>query len=119
MPTDPDISCISAAINNDPSVFLPMLLAYIENSVYNKVNEEYRRGSFASSPVLFCVLFRSHHLCHEAAHGLRGLVPCIGAQGKTRVAAIRHAADGFYFLKNATTTAPGPACVPITLPTVV
>ena len=44
---------------------------------------------------------------------------CIGAQGKARVAAIRHAADGFYFLKNATTTAPGPACVPITLPTVV
>ena len=85
MPTDSDLCCISAAINNDPSVFLPMLLAYIENSVYNKVNEECRRGSFASSPVLFCVLFRSHHLCHEAAHGLRRLVlhRCAG-QGPRR-----------------------------------
>ena len=34
MPTDPDLSCIGAAINNDPSAFLPMLLAYIEDSVF-------------------------------------------------------------------------------------
>lgn len=36
-------------------------------------------------PVLFCVLFRSHHLCHEAAHGLRRLVlhRCAG-QGPRR-----------------------------------
>lgn len=45
MPTDPDLSCISAAINNDPSVFLPMLLSYIENSVYNKVNEATRNAA--------------------------------------------------------------------------
>ena len=102
MPTDPDISCISAAINNDPSVFLPMLLAYIENSVYNKVNEEYRRGSFASSPVLFCVLFRSHHLCHEAAHGLCGFVLLltggvgVGAESEPRIVVPQHTADSFH-----------------------
>ena len=102
MPTDPDISCISAAINNDPSVFLPMLLAYIENSVYNKVNEEYRRGSFASSPVLFCVLFRSHHLCHEATHGLGGFVLFlaggvgVGAECESGIVVAQHTADSFY-----------------------
>ena len=37
-------------------------------------SKEYRRGGFTSSPVLFCVLFRSHDLRHEAAHGLRGFV---------------------------------------------
>ena len=45
MPTDSDLCCISAAINNDPSVFLPMLLAYIENSVYNKANEATRNAA--------------------------------------------------------------------------
>ena len=50
MPTDPDLSCISAAINNDLSVFLPMLFAYIENSVYNKVNEA--TGNMAALPHL-------------------------------------------------------------------
>ena len=45
MPTDPDLNCIGAAINNNPSVFLPMLLAYIENSVYNKVNEATRNAA--------------------------------------------------------------------------
>ena len=37
-------------------------------------SKEYRRGGFTSSPVLFCVLFRSHDLCHKATHGLCGLV---------------------------------------------
>lgn len=49
-------------------------------------SKEYRRGGFTSSPVLFCVLFRSHDLRHEAAHGLRGFVlllpGCMGVSMK-------------------------------------
>mgnify|MGYP001305288848 CR=1 FL=1 len=63
--------------------------------------KEYRRGGFASSPVLFCVLFRSHHLRHEAAHGLCGLVLLlprsvgVGAEGESGVIVAQHAADRF------------------------
>ena len=46
---DSDLNCIGAAINNNPSVFLPMLLAYIENSVYNKVRSNPQCGC-ASAP---------------------------------------------------------------------
>ena len=64
--------------------------------------KEYRRGGFASSPVLFCVLFRSLDLLHEVAHGLRGLVLLlagsvgVGAESETRIVVAQHAADGFY-----------------------
>ena len=46
--------------------------------------------------------FCSHHLCHEAAHFLRGLLlhlPCgvgVGAEGEARVVVPEHAADGFH-----------------------
>ena len=64
-------------------------------------SKEYRRGGFTSSPVLFCVLFRSHHLRHEAAHGLCGLVLLlagsvgVGAESESRIVVAQHAADGF------------------------
>ena len=65
-------------------------------------SKEYRRGGFTSSPVLFGVLFRSHDLCHEATHGLCGLVlllPCcvgVGAESETRIVVAQHTADGFH-----------------------
>ena len=58
--------------------------------------KEYRRGGFASSPVLFCVLFRSHDLRHEAAHGLCGfvLLPAggvgVGAESEARIVVAQH-----------------------------
>ena len=64
--------------------------------------KEYRRGGFASSPVLFCVLFRSHDLRHEAAHGLRGFVLLlaggvgVGSQGESGIVVAQHTADGFH-----------------------
>ena len=63
--------------------------------------KEYRRGGFAFSPIFLMFFFCSHHLCHEAAHFLRGLLlylPCdvgVGSQGEARVVVSQHAADGF------------------------
>ena len=50
----------------------------------------------------FCAFFCSHHLRHETAHFLRGLLlhlPCsvgVGAEGEARVVVTQHAADGFH-----------------------
>ena len=55
----------------------------------------------SSNLLLWCSLISSHHLCHEAAHGLCGFVLLlpggvgVGAQGETRVVVAQHAADGF------------------------
>ena len=63
--------------------------------------KEYRRGGFASSPV-FLFSFCSHHLCHEAAHGLCGFVLLltggvgVGAESESGIVVAQHAADGFY-----------------------
>ena len=52
-------------------------------------------------PLLRYFLFCSHHLCHEAAHFLRGLLlhlPCdvgVGAESEARVVVPEHTADGF------------------------
>ena len=52
--------------------------------------------------LLWCNLISSHHLCHEAAHGLCGFILFlasgmgVGAQGETRVIVAQHTADGFY-----------------------
>ena len=49
----------------------------------------------------FCAFFCSHHLRHETAHFLRGLLlhlPCsvgVGAEGESRVVVTQHTADGF------------------------
>ena len=51
---------------------------------------------------IFTSFFCLHHLRHEAAHGLCGLVlllPCsvgVGAQGEARVVVSKHIADGFH-----------------------
>ena len=64
-------------------------------------SKEYRRGGFTSSSVLFCVLFRSHDLRHETAHGLCGLVLLlaggmgVGAECESGIVVAQHAADGF------------------------
>ena len=58
--------------------------------------KEYRRGGFAFSPIFLMFFFCSHHLCHEAAHFLRGLLlylPCdvgVGSQGEARVVVTEH-----------------------------
>ena len=63
--------------------------------------KEYRRGGFAPSPIFLMFFFCSHHLCHEAAHFLRGLLlhlPCdvgVGAESEARVVVPEHTADGF------------------------
>ena len=57
--------------------------------------------AFAFSPV-FLVLFCSHDLRHEAAHGLCGfilLLPCgvgVGSQGESRIVVAEHTADSFH-----------------------
>ena len=64
--------------------------------------KEYRRGGFAPSPIFLMFFFCSHHLCHETAHFLRGLLlhlPCdvgVGAERKARVVVPEHTADGFH-----------------------
>ena len=58
--------------------------------------KEYRRGGFAPSPIFLMFFFCSHHLCHETAHFLRGLLlhlPCgvgVGSQGEARVVVPEH-----------------------------
>ena len=58
--------------------------------------KEYRRGGFALSPIFLMFFFCSHHLCHETAHFLRGLLlhlPCgvgVGSQGEARVVVPEH-----------------------------
>ena len=55
----------------------------------------------SSSLLLWCSLISSHHLRHEAAHGLCGfvlLLPCgvgVGTQREARVVVTQHTADGF------------------------
>ena len=52
--------------------------------------------------LLWCSLISSHHLCHEAAHGLRGLVLLlaggvgIGSRGEARIVVTQYTADGFH-----------------------
>ena len=63
--------------------------------------KEYRRGGFAPSPIFLMFFFCSHHLCHEAAHFLRGLLlhlPCdvgVGAERKAGVVVSEHGGHGF------------------------
>ena len=58
--------------------------------------KEYRRGGFVPSPIFLMFFFCSHHLCHETAHFLRGLLlhlPCdvgVGAEGESRVVVTEH-----------------------------
>ena len=52
--------------------------------------------------LLWCSLISSHHLCHEAAHGLCGFVLLltggvgVGAESEPRIVVPQHTADGFY-----------------------
>lgn len=52
--------------------------------------------------LLWCSLISSHHLCHEAAHGLCGFVLLltggvgVGAESEPRVVVAQHTADSFY-----------------------
>ena len=52
--------------------------------------------------LLWCSLISSHHLCHEAAHGLRGFVlllpGCmgVGAECESGIVVAQHTADGFH-----------------------
>ena len=61
--------------------------------------KEYRRGNFCLLSGIFASFFCSHHLRHEAAHFLRGLLlhlPCdvgVGAEGEARVVVPEHTAD--------------------------
>ena len=56
----------------------------------------------SSSLLLWCSLISSHHLCHEAAHGLCGFVLLltggvgVGAESEPRIVVSQHTADGFY-----------------------
>ena len=56
----------------------------------------------SSSLLLWCSLISSHHLCHEAAHGLCGFVLLltggvgVGAQGEARIVVPQHTADSFH-----------------------
>ena len=51
--------------------------------------------------LLWCSLISSHHLCHEAAHGLCGFVLLltggvgVGAECESGIVVAQHAADGF------------------------
>ena len=64
--------------------------------------KEHRRGGFAPSPIFLMFFFCSHHLCHETAHFLRGLLlllPCgvgVGAEGKACIIVPQHTADRFH-----------------------
>ena len=64
--------------------------------------KEYRRGSFCFLSGIFASFFCSHHLRHEAAHFLRGLLlhlprgVGVGAERKASVVVAQHAADGFH-----------------------
>ena len=64
--------------------------------------KEYRRGGFAPSPIFLMFFFCSHHLCHETAHFLRGLLlhlPCgvgVGAEGEACIIVTQHTADRFH-----------------------
>ena len=64
--------------------------------------KEHRRGGFAPSPIFLMFFFCSHHLCHEAAHGLCGfilLLPCsvgVGAEGETRIIVPQHGGHRLY-----------------------
>ena len=52
--------------------------------------------------LLWCSLISSHHLCHEAAHGLCGFVLLltggvgVGAESEPRIVVPQHTADSFY-----------------------
>ena len=55
----------------------------------------------SSSLLLWCSLISSHHLRHEAAHGLCGFVLLltggvgVGAESEPRIVVPQHTADGF------------------------
>ena len=63
--------------------------------------KEYRRGSFCFLSGIFASFFCSHHLRHEAAHFLCGLLlhlPSgvgVGAECESGVIVAEHTADGF------------------------
>ena len=63
--------------------------------------KEYRRGSFCFLSGIFASFFCSHHLRHEAAHFLRGLLlhlPSgvgVGAECEARIIVTQYTADGF------------------------
>ncbi len=63
--------------------------------------KEYRRGGFAPSPIFLMFFFCSHHLCHETAHFLRGLLlhlPCdvgVGVQREARGVVAQHRGHRF------------------------
>ena len=52
--------------------------------------------------LLWCSLISSHHLFHEATHGLGGLVLLlaggvgVGTESEPRIVVPQHTADGFY-----------------------
>ena len=56
----------------------------------------------SSSLLLWCSLISSHHLCHEAAHGLCGFVLLltggvgVGAESEPRIVVSQHTADSFH-----------------------
>ena len=56
----------------------------------------------SSSLLLWCSLISSHHLCHEAAHGLCGFVLLltggvgVGAESEPRIVVPQHTADSFH-----------------------
>lgn len=51
--------------------------------------------------LLWCSLISSHHLCHEAAHGLCSFVLLltggvgVGAESEARIVVAQHTADSF------------------------
>lgn len=74
-----------------------------ERSV-RKVIEDIRRAGVVvcNSLLLWCSLISSHHLCHEAAHGLCGFVLLltggvgVGAESEPRIVVPQHTADSFH-----------------------
>ena len=64
--------------------------------------KEHRRGSFCFLSGIFASFFCSHHLRHEAAHFLCGLLlhlprnMGVGTKGEASIVVTQHAADGFH-----------------------
>ena len=64
--------------------------------------KEHRRGSFCFLSGIFASFFCSHHLRHEAAHFLCGLLlhlprnMGVATKGEASIVVTQHAADGFH-----------------------
>ena len=67
--------------------------------------------------LLWCSLISSHHLCHEAAHGLCGFVLLltggvgVGAESEPRIVVPQHTADSFHV--HAVLSSQRGKCVPL------